>query len=247
MKRPRTCSHADPTPTRVCRVEYLVPYDFLDLRIFVKFLLIFWSNSSILHSLEISNYNYLRDLYIPSRISLHIHRDFSRSFLPARPLSSRESFPWITLHLARLNLISSLAGFTRQRTSVCRAHSGTFHLYTRTLRTQIERKRKRIHIHQHRYTGYTLGARARTRSRDGRSAWMHGRRRRNGAATGSSTEEVYAPSEGCMRRGRSRRRRLQRRRRRRYGGGAAARTISHGERSYRFWPAAPADRYSWLR
>jgi len=31
------------------------------------------------------------------------------------------------------------------------------------------------------------------------------------------------------------------------GGGAKARTISHGERSYRFWPAAPADRYSRLR
>lgn len=44
--------------------------------------------------------------------------------------------------------------------------------------------------------------------------------------TGNSTEEVYAPSEGCTRRRRSRRRRWRRRRR----------TISRGERSYRFWP-----------
>jgi len=154
------------------------------------------------------------------------------------------SFPSkrITLHLTRLDFISLLAGFTRQSISVCRAHGGTFHLYTRTPRNTSRKREKDIYTYTNTDTplGYTFGARARIRSRDGHSAWMHGRR---GVATGSSTEEVYAPSEGCMRRGRSWRRRW----RRRYGDDAAARTISHGERSYRFWPVAPADRYSRLR
>ncbi|KAL0127656.1 hypothetical protein PUN28_003142 [Cardiocondyla obscurior] len=57
-------------------------------------------------------------------------RGISRSF----PHLRLTRILWITLHLARFDLISPLAGFTRQRTSVCRAYGGTFHLYTRTPR-----------------------------------------------------------------------------------------------------------------
>lgn len=95
------------TPTRVCRVEYLVPYDFLDLQIFVKFLLKSYCEILIL-SIEFFdspftsrfNYNYLRDSYVPPYItSPRLFPEFSP---PHVLFPSRESSPWITLHLARL-------------------------------------------------------------------------------------------------------------------------------------------------
>lgn len=161
-------------------------------------------------------------------------RDFSLlGFSSSLLRSPQDPSSWITVHLAPDPHCDS----TRQRASVCRAHGGTFHLYTRT----PEHTGEHAYTHTHTYpgTGRYTRVRARARARlygHATNARMHGCTDddvvvRAATATGSSTEEVYAPSEGCMRRRRS-------------GGGgggdgdAKARTISHGERSYRFWPAA---------
>lgn len=155
--RPRACSHADLTPTRVCQLEYLVPYDFLDLQSFVKFLsgLLGYPFTRNFHASIINIYeNYTRP---PSPPPLCTHVTNTETFRgvssPHVLFPSRESSSRITLHLALLDLISPLAGFTRQRTSVCRAHGGTFHLYTRTLRnTDRERGRGRKRIYTYTYT-----------------------------------------------------------------------------------------------
>jgi len=106
---------------------------------------------------------------------------------------------------------------TLRRASVCRGtHGGTFHLYTRARTTAHGHARvRRTHAHTHtyrrarartcapvhRYTRVRAGARARIRSRDGRSGT-------DARATTSCAlqrppaaqrRKVYAPSEGCAR------------------------------------------------
>lgn len=164
MGRPRTCSHADLTPTRVCRLEYPVPSDFLDLRIFVKF-----SSIQILRfSTHLPETFALRlQLSMRFRISRHQHQDFSRNFLPpARPLSlERVLFvDHFTPRTARPYLAPRwLYASVYIRMPRARWHIPPVHAHTVEHREK-ERKRKRMHIHIHKYrhtAGYTLGARAR--------------------------------------------------------------------------------------
>lgn len=91
------------------------------------------------------------------------------------------------------------------------------------------------------YSAYTVTRRDATRRTDDDAATY-------GAATGNSTEEVYAPSEGCTRRGRSWwRRRQRRRRRRRYGGGGAHYIAWRTLVPVLAHRTASAERYSRLR
>lgn len=175
-----------PTPTRICRVKYLAPYDFLDLQIFVKFLLIrilriYYSSGMLhLHASSITIY----EIYMSLRIS-HISQTprLFPEFPPTRPLSlTRILFvDHFTPHTARPYLGPRwLYASAYIRVPRARWHIPPVHAHTEK-RRERERKREKENTHTHTQnrhtTGYTLGARARIRSRDGRSAWMHGRRR----------------------------------------------------------------------
>lgn len=181
-----------------------------------------------------------RPVRFVSRATISIYRgayhNHTETF--SAPLISREPLPPLGEPLYTLRGgVSTLSRPSRQRASVCRALLTVAHSNSNTPEDTQTRARARARTH----------TRTGVRSRDGRgctddeAVYIH----RNGDRQLSTTKEVYAPSEGCTRRRRSwrwrRRWRWWRRRR------DAARTISHGERSYRFWPAAPADRYSRLR